>query len=169
VRSISAAIRNERTTTQTDPFQANPLGRGQLAAFRRCSLLTYRFRYARRYCQSGSDRLEKQLTDRRAVCPLLMTRCTSFQYLLERVFTQTSLAVVAGAIFGSLDHRAPEASYERISCRLRSSLTLSRVGRSSDPIGRRTRACGASSRAHLSHRSSRAKFWLIGAKGYEWS
>jgi hypothetical protein len=31
VRSISAAIRNERTTTQTDPFQANPLGRGQLA------------------------------------------------------------------------------------------------------------------------------------------
>src|SRR6516165_7661567 len=27
------------------------------------SLLTYRFRYARRYCQSGSDRLEKQPTD----------------------------------------------------------------------------------------------------------
>jgi hypothetical protein len=33
VRSISAAIRSERTTTQTDPFQANPLGRGQLADF----------------------------------------------------------------------------------------------------------------------------------------
>jgi hypothetical protein len=33
VRSISGAIRNERTTTQTDPFQANPLGRGQLADF----------------------------------------------------------------------------------------------------------------------------------------
>ena len=33
MRSISAAIRNERTTTQTDPFQANPLGRGQLADF----------------------------------------------------------------------------------------------------------------------------------------
>jgi hypothetical protein len=28
-----------------------------------------------------------------------MTRCTSFQYLPERVFTQTSLAVVAGAVF----------------------------------------------------------------------
>jgi hypothetical protein len=24
--SVSTAIRNERTTTQTDPFQANPLG-----------------------------------------------------------------------------------------------------------------------------------------------
>jgi hypothetical protein len=33
-RSISDAIRNERTTTQTDPFQANPLGRVQLADFR---------------------------------------------------------------------------------------------------------------------------------------
>jgi hypothetical protein len=27
VRSVSAAIRNERATTQTDPFQANPEGR----------------------------------------------------------------------------------------------------------------------------------------------
>ena len=34
MRSISDAIRNERTTTQTDPFQANSLGRGQLADFR---------------------------------------------------------------------------------------------------------------------------------------
>jgi hypothetical protein len=33
VRSISEAIRNERTTTQTDPFQANLLGGGQLAVF----------------------------------------------------------------------------------------------------------------------------------------
>src|SRR6516162_5781673 len=40
---ISSAIRNERTTMQTDPFQVNPLGRGQLADFLRCSLLTYRF------------------------------------------------------------------------------------------------------------------------------
>ena len=30
---LSDAIRNERTTKQTDPFQANPLGRGQLADF----------------------------------------------------------------------------------------------------------------------------------------
>jgi hypothetical protein len=34
VRSISAAIRDERTTTQTDLFQANPPGPGQLADFR---------------------------------------------------------------------------------------------------------------------------------------
>ena len=33
MRSISDAIRSERTTTQTDPSQANPLGRGQLAVF----------------------------------------------------------------------------------------------------------------------------------------
>ena len=33
MRSISGAIRNERATKQTDPFQANPLGRGQLADF----------------------------------------------------------------------------------------------------------------------------------------
>jgi len=57
----NGAGRNERTTTQTDPFQANPLGRGQLADFPRCSLLTYRLRYARRYRQSGSDRLENLL------------------------------------------------------------------------------------------------------------
>ena len=37
--------------------------RGQLADFLRCSLLTCRSRYARRYRQSGSDHLEKQLTD----------------------------------------------------------------------------------------------------------
>jgi hypothetical protein len=35
--------------TQTDLFQANPSGRGRLADFLRCSLLTYPFRYARRY------------------------------------------------------------------------------------------------------------------------
>ena len=37
-------------------FQRNPLGRVQLAVFPRCSLLTYRSRYARR------SRLEKQPT-----------------------------------------------------------------------------------------------------------
>ena len=40
-------------------FHRNPLGRGQLAVFPRCSLLTYRFRYDRR------SRLEKQPTDLR--------------------------------------------------------------------------------------------------------
>src|SRR5262249_16405315 len=38
-------------------FDRNPPGRGQLAVFPRCSLLTYRFRYDRR------SRLEKQPTD----------------------------------------------------------------------------------------------------------
>jgi len=46
-------------SNKPDPFQANPLGRGRLADFLRCSLLTYRFRYARR------SRLENQPTDRR--------------------------------------------------------------------------------------------------------
>src|SRR5262249_61482152 len=36
--------------------------------------------------------------------------------------------------------------------------------RSRKRIGRRIRACGASSQAHLSRKSSRATFWLIGAK-----
>jgi hypothetical protein len=40
-------------------FHRNPPGRGQLAVFPRCSLLTYQFRYARR------SRLEKQPTGRR--------------------------------------------------------------------------------------------------------
>jgi hypothetical protein len=38
-------------------FRRNPRGRGRLAVFPRCSLLTYQSRYARR------SRLEKQLTD----------------------------------------------------------------------------------------------------------
>ena len=41
-------IRNRRTTQPPAHFHRNPLGRGQLAVFLRCSLLTYRFRYARR-------------------------------------------------------------------------------------------------------------------------
>src|SRR6516165_5441131 len=60
---ISKSIRNRRATEPPAHFHRNPLGRGQLAVFPRCSLLTYRFRYARRYRQSGSDRLEKQPTD----------------------------------------------------------------------------------------------------------
>src|SRR5262249_29665657 len=56
---ISRAIRNRRATQPPAHFHRNPLGRGQLAVFPRCSLLTYRFRYARR------SRLEKQPTDRR--------------------------------------------------------------------------------------------------------
>ena len=56
---ISKLIRNRGATHPPAHFHRNPLGRGQLAVFPRCSLLTYRFRYARR---SG---LEKQPTDRR--------------------------------------------------------------------------------------------------------
>src|SRR6516225_8496859 len=62
---ISESIRNRRATQPPAHFQRNPPGRGQLAVFRRCSLLTYQSRYARRYRQSGSDRLEKQPTDLR--------------------------------------------------------------------------------------------------------
>jgi len=56
---ISKLIRNRRATQLPARFHRNPLGRGQLAVFRRCSLLTYRFGYARR------SRLEKQPTDLR--------------------------------------------------------------------------------------------------------
>jgi len=60
---ISKSIRNRRATQPPAHFQRNPPGRGQLAVFPRCSLLTYRFRYARR------SRLEKQPTDlRRKTC-----------------------------------------------------------------------------------------------------
>ena len=60
---ISKLIPNRRATQPPAHFHRNPLGRGQLAVFPRCSLLTYRFRYARR------SRLEKQPTDlRRKVC-----------------------------------------------------------------------------------------------------
>src|ERR1700741_1329539 len=56
---ISKSIRNRRATQPPAHFHRNPMGRGQLAVFPRCSVLTYRFRYARR------SRLEKQPTERR--------------------------------------------------------------------------------------------------------
>ncbi len=56
---ISKSIRNRRATQPSAHFQRNPPGRGRLAVFPRCSLPTYRFRYARR------SRLEKQPTDLR--------------------------------------------------------------------------------------------------------
>src|SRR5215467_11848619 len=60
---ISRSIRNRRATQPPAHFHRNPPGRGQLAVFPRCSLLTYQFRYARRSC------LEKQPTDlRRKAC-----------------------------------------------------------------------------------------------------
>src|SRR6201993_2295525 len=60
---VSKSIRNRRATQPPAHFHRNPLGRGQLAVFPRCSLLTYRFRYARR------SRLEKKPTDlRRKTC-----------------------------------------------------------------------------------------------------
>ena len=56
---ISKSIRNRRATRPPAHFQRNPPGRGHLAVFRRCSLLTYQSRYARR------SRLEKQPNGRR--------------------------------------------------------------------------------------------------------
>src|SRR5215469_6321491 len=56
-------IRNRRATQPPAHFHRNPPGRGRLAVFPRCSLLTYESRYAR------CSRLEKQPTDlRRKAC-----------------------------------------------------------------------------------------------------
>jgi len=44
---ISKSIRNRRATQPPAHFQRNPMGRGQLAVFPRCSLDPYRFRYGR--------------------------------------------------------------------------------------------------------------------------
>src|SRR5690349_18889489 len=44
---ISKAIRNRRATPPPAYFQRNPLGRGQLAVFLRCSRDPYPFRYGR--------------------------------------------------------------------------------------------------------------------------
>ncbi len=72
---ISGSIRNRRATQPPAHFHRNPPGRGQLAVFPRCSLLTYQFRYARR------SRLEKQPTDRRR-CRHYMRDGTPAQNLL---------------------------------------------------------------------------------------
>src|SRR5438132_12460860 len=56
---ISEWICNRGATPPPAHFQRNPPGRGRLAVFPRCSLLTYQSRYARR------ARLEKQPTDLR--------------------------------------------------------------------------------------------------------
>jgi hypothetical protein len=66
---ISESIRNRSGNRRTaaGPFSSQPSGPRPVGCFsvRRPpdSFLTYRLRYARRYCQSGSDRLEKQPTD----------------------------------------------------------------------------------------------------------
>jgi hypothetical protein len=44
---ISESIRNRRATQPPAHFQHNPLDRGQLAVFPRCSLDPYQFRYGR--------------------------------------------------------------------------------------------------------------------------
>jgi hypothetical protein len=56
---ISESICNRRATRPPAHFQRHPPGRGRLAVFLRCSLLTNQSRYARRL------RLEKQPTDLR--------------------------------------------------------------------------------------------------------
>jgi len=71
---ISKLIRNRGATQPPAHFHRNPLGRGQLAVFPRCSLLTYRFRYARR------SRLEKQPTDRRRKSCLFRGQDTRLTY-----------------------------------------------------------------------------------------
>src|SRR4029077_18976727 len=74
---ISESIRNRRATQPPAHFQRTPPGRGRLAVFPRCSLLTYQSRYARR------SRLEKQPTD---------LRCTGASR--DRLFSDEDLAYV---------------------------------------------------------------------------
>src|ERR1700731_1370118 len=57
---ISKLIRNRRATQPPAHFQRNPLGRGPLAVFLRCSLGPYRSRYGR-----FARAFEKQPTDLR--------------------------------------------------------------------------------------------------------
>ena len=63
--SISEPIRDRRATQPPAHFHRNPLGRGQLAVFPRCSLDPYDSDMGAFLRQSGSDRLEKQPTDLR--------------------------------------------------------------------------------------------------------
>jgi len=72
---ISESIRNRRATQPPAHFHRNPPGRGRLAVFPRCSLLTYQFRYARH------SRLEKQPTGRRR-CRHYMRDSTPAQNLV---------------------------------------------------------------------------------------
>src|SRR6516165_3987639 len=80
---ISKSIRNRRATQPPAHFHRNPLGRGRLAVFPRCSLLTYRFRYARR------SRLEKQPTDLRRKACLFRGQDTRITILPNRRFTKS--------------------------------------------------------------------------------
>ena len=66
--SISEWIRDRGATRPPAHFQRNPLGRGRLAVFLRCSLLTYQFRYARH------SRLEKQPTGLRRKASYFVNR-----------------------------------------------------------------------------------------------
>src|SRR6516165_9962060 len=54
---ISKLIRNRRATRPPAHFQRNPLGRGQLAVFPRCSLDPYQFRYGRFACALKNSQL----------------------------------------------------------------------------------------------------------------
>src|SRR6516165_6939944 len=81
---ISRAIRNRRATQPPAHFHRNPPGRGQLAVFPRCSLLTYRFRYDRR------SRLEKQPTDLRRKACLFRGQDTSLAEPVSFAFARTA-------------------------------------------------------------------------------
>ena len=88
---ISKLIRNRGATRPPAHFHRNPLGRGQLAVFPRCSLLTYRFRYALR------SRLEKQPTDRRRKPCLFRGQDTSAAaVLVPRNRSWTCISAIGG-------------------------------------------------------------------------
>src|ERR1700736_6466838 len=68
---ISKLIRNRRATQPPAHFQRNPLGRGQLAVFLRCSLGPYQSRYGHFTASPARTALKNsQLT-----CDDITTRC----------------------------------------------------------------------------------------------
>src|SRR5260221_12384083 len=70
---ISESIRNRRATQPPAHFQRNPPGRGRLAVFPRCSLLTFQSRYARRSREViGRSARQPELCNQRKVVRQLL-------------------------------------------------------------------------------------------------
>ncbi len=71
---ISKSIRNRRATQPPAHFQRNPLGRGRLAVFPRCSLDPHRFRYGR---------FARALKNSQLTCGDNTTICETVHYLVS--------------------------------------------------------------------------------------
>src|SRR6516225_9489438 len=112
---ISRAIRSRRATQPPAHFHRNPQGRGRLAVFPRCSLLTYRSRYDRRYRQSGSDRLEKQPTALRRKACLFRGQDSSrkFRFSEFGIWAENRCSEVPGRKRRSSEEISPEPGLRR--------------------------------------------------------